>query len=544
MKKIYLTLIVLTLNGSIIISQSDGCDQNSKLIDYFLTAISQGNLEKMETYIESGININGSFCDNPLTYGGTETPFIFHAIRTGRYDVVKFFIDKGANVNSSYTVKGGVAINPVTMESRNYSALTYYPLNECLSQRKMKGNIDINIIKLLIDKGAMREFANDDARGTNNSNIIKLFNDNGIVSNYSSSDLLKALETGNNETFNYLINGGVKGDCECLKAVSGMFTINYDRIKLFLNQGVNINCTSANYRHYRLSPLGWAVYQGNLDLVKFLVENGADLSARCIWRNSGDLGNVDKNQSLAEFSDAQFRNGIRNSNVTEYLVLSPGIQRKKMKEKEQKINEFRKSAQYQLSIGNTSQADVFYQKAYELSRNEEDSNGLLYHFRSRGRYYLNTRHKPDSAKYYFELAYNKGKLPIDLQMYGLSLLELKKFQDALTVFLDYQKKYSDNSSIVGYIGECYMRLNDFKNAKSYLLISYDNSSSENKKAAYNLACYYSEVGEMESSLKYMKIAFERGFKDFKLIDNEEFLNDLRKSKDGEKLINKYKKKYS
>lgn len=63
---------------------------------------------------------------------------------------------------------------------------------------------------------------------------------------------------------------------------------------------------------------------------------------------------------------------------------------------------------------------------------------------------------------------------------------------------------------------------------------------ENKGDCYDLACLYSVIGQKDSSLKFLRLAFENGFNDWGHVESDPDLISVRKSQDFIKLINEYK----
>ncbi|MCW5908936.1 MAG: tetratricopeptide repeat protein [Chitinophagales bacterium] len=62
------------------------------------------------------------------------------------------------------------------------------------------------------------------------------------------------------------------------------------------------------------------------------------------------------------------------------------------------------------------------------------------------------------------------------------------------------------------------------------------------QAIYNIGCVYSLQGNLKDALKYLEISFEKGYDNFKHIDADPDLDNIRQSKEFKALIAKYKAK--
>ena len=78
---------------------------------------------------------------------------------------------------------------------------------------------------------------------------------------------------------------------------------NIDIIKLLLDHGADINATN----YWKTTPLMYACVYGNLAVIKFLLEHGADMSMRNYWGKTAkdravEYNRVDCVQLLVKFS--------------------------------------------------------------------------------------------------------------------------------------------------------------------------------------------------------------------------------------------------
>jgi Tfp pilus assembly protein PilF len=536
-----------------------------------VAAINAGDTAKIDMYLSSGIDINGSSCSGfgtryiklrnnhgPLKAGDYYdclwdfcTPFLFTAIRAKNFQTIEYLIKKGADVNKPFKVPVKISVaDPYDKLKAEWKVIgyeDYYPLNECLSSNRFNGNIDIKIIKLLLDKGANPNNAIADAKATNNLDIINLLVEKGVKFNYTSIDLLSAIEKNNSQAYDFYIKSGVKADCACFIAATKKGDIS--KLNLFLQQGCNINCYNAfSYLsrqkgvdgYYCLSPLGWAVLKNDLNLAKFLVENGADLNARCIWHDGG-LDPSGKNQSLSEFADAHgYEKNKANPNLTEYLLLAPAIQKKALEEKQNSIKKFRSEAATFIMQGKMENAKESYNKAFAISRDKKDQDGVVVYFRDKGSNSFDKIHNYDSAAYYFSQAYKLSNMDIDKNYYTNSCFKLGKYDDAIKNYNELLSSTELNKgSTYRKLGLCYEKKGEIDNANINYRKSLEFSSENNY---YQKACLYSLLNEKENALANLKKAFENGYKNFEWLNNDHDFDNINKSEEFTKIVNKYKKK--
>lgn len=552
-------IIVLSIFSLKMYSQS-GCStkSNDKMVEYFIAAINAGDTAKIDLYLSSGINLNKGYCVEGRYYEdrfGYNVPFLFVAIQSKKYYVIDYLIRKGADVNLPYKVPIVVQTNPrssLVPEHGISGYEIYYPLNECLNKNKLDGYIDLKIIKLLLDNGANPNNAVADAQATNNLAIMNLFAEKGVQFNYNSKDLLSAIEKNNSQAFDFYIKSGVKADCACFIAATKKGDIK--KLNLFLNQGCSINCFNV-FRwnpngprqegvdpFHQLSALGWAVYNGDLNMVKFLIENGADLNARCIW-HYGILDPQGKNQSLSEFSDATYRDGKKNKVVTEYLLLAPAIQKKAIEEKQNNIQKYRVEAESFINQGKLDDAKASYNKAYELSRAKKDQDGVVMYFRNKGSNSFNKTHNYDSAAYFYNEAYKLSKADIDKYDYANSCYELGKYDDAIKNFTELLSSTTIGKTyIYRLLGLAYEKKGIKEEAKNNFMKALEFVQDNKFYSYYHKARIYSLLNEKDNSIANLKLAFENGFKDFERLNNEHNFDNISKSEEFIKLVNKYKKK--
>ncbi len=553
-----LLLILLTVFSVQVYSQG-GCSScgNAKLTEYFLAALNTGDTAKTDLYLKSGINIKDGFCTKPSILSDEDycTPFLFTAIRSANYRMIKYLIKKGADVNGPYMVPQ-IKSYPSPQDNMKTlrSTVGYkpnYPLMDALQPNLLNNRrIDIKVVKLLLDLGADPKFAVSLAQGTGDLSVMKLFADKGVKFNYTSKDLLKAIESNNSQAFDFYISAGVKADCPCFIAATKKGDIK--KLDLFLSQGCNINCYNAflyNPWHdipegvdplKQFSALGWAVGNGDLKTVTFLVENGADLNARCIWHEGG-LDPNGHNESLAEFSDSKHREGSKNHAVTEYLLLAPGIQKTKREENQNNILKYRSEAEAYLKQGKTTDATASFNKAYALSRDKKDQDGVVEYYRHFGYNSFYKTHNYDSAAYYFSEAYKWSTRSVDKYIYTESLYKSGKVDEAMKNCNELLSATDNNRKDLTYrlLGLCNEKLGKVDEAK----LDYRKSLEVIlEKDYYDKACLYSLLNENDNAIDNLNKAFKNGFKNFEALNDETDFDNISKSEAYTKLVNKYKKK--
>ncbi|MCM8806381.1 MAG: hypothetical protein NC926_00250 [Candidatus Omnitrophica bacterium] len=107
----------------------------------------------------------------------------------------------------------------------------------------------------------------------------------------------------------------------------------------------------------------------------------------------------------------------------------------------------------------------------------------------------------------------------------------------------YEKLIKINSNFVEALFQLSRIFLHFKNYKKVLELDKKITQLMNFDAVsyYNLACDYSMLGDIENSLKNLKIAIVLGFEDRKYIKKDPELENLRKNKKFEEINSFFKK---
>ena len=215
----YLTDIAIRKNNNPdmlkILVQSGDIDLESSLIP---DAIEENNIEMVKYLISIGQDVNAQiFADGFWINSPMKA-----AAQNGNIEIAKLLIDEGANLNSS--------------DDYIYNAIDY-------------GNYDI--AKLLID--------NDVFNLNTNTTIEQAIELAKKKKYYEMEKLLSSEDSNNIDGYDELMNAISKGDMKALE-------------KLIKDD------TDLNKEYDNITPLGLAAARNDKEMVKFLVEKGADIN--------------------------------------------------------------------------------------------------------------------------------------------------------------------------------------------------------------------------------------------------------------------------
>ena len=215
---------------------------------YYLTdaAINNNNLDMLKILVQSGdIDLKSSLIPD--------------AIEENNIEMVKYLISIGQDVNAQIFADGGWINSPMKVAAQN-------------------GNIEI--AKLLIDEGANLNSSDDyiyNAIDYGNYDIAKLLIDNDVFNlntnttkeqaielakkqkYYEIEKLLSSEDSNNIDGYDELMNAVSKGDMKALE-------------KLIKDD------TDLNKQYDNITPLNLAAARNDKEMVKFLVEKGADIN--------------------------------------------------------------------------------------------------------------------------------------------------------------------------------------------------------------------------------------------------------------------------
>jgi ankyrin repeat protein len=223
-----------------------------------------GDFDGVKNLIENGTDVNTQNKDG-------ETP-LHKACEKDHLDIVKFLIENGADVNIK-NEKGRAPLHIASYESH------------------------LDIVKLLIENGA--DVNIEDSNGNNplrshychfdvNLDIVKIFIENGLdINNYKNI-------TGDQKHIDTVIQSLIKNNpnnkYEIIKKLNETTAFEFARYGYFddvknliiKNDIVDINRKDERWRKNQNTLLHNASYFGHLDIVKLLIENGANVNIKNI----------------------------------------------------------------------------------------------------------------------------------------------------------------------------------------------------------------------------------------------------------------------
>ncbi|MBW5399928.1 ankyrin repeat domain-containing protein [Brachyspira pilosicoli] len=310
MKKKILFILIIAI--SLLYSKSNNDKINSLAItneiikpsDELLSLLEKnkkktGVAEIIELINEGGINASSKTEINigDVTHYANSTPLMI-ASSYGHYDIAKALIDNGALVN----LRAGDGFNALMEAVRTGNIEIAKLLIEHNSDINIKNKDGKNMIMIACEKGNEEMF---NILIENNADINE-------KSSWGASALIYASEKGNINIMKYLIDNGIdvngkaddNGDTPLLWAVTGENP--YEASKLLIENGANVNATNyggvapatilaastpkvvkllkdngadldTKFLDY-YPPIAIAAGAGNLEIVKALVENGADVN--------------------------------------------------------------------------------------------------------------------------------------------------------------------------------------------------------------------------------------------------------------------------
>ena len=265
-------------------------------------AIRDKSLEQIKKAIENGADVN-----EDREYGST--PLIFAAYE-GHLDVIKCLVENGADVNeareSGFTplitaaLKGHLDVigylvgNGAEVDKADNNGTT--PIHIAAQNGRLE------VVNLLLENGAKIDNANNHyktplniALEKNHSQIAELFRQNGAdnkkadisywektcknifdaIKNNNLKNLQKAIKDGGGDGINHIINDekyglNYKGHTPLLFAIKEG---NLKIVEFLLQNGAEVDRIVE-----RDNPLHYATKKGNLELIKLLFSHGADVN--------------------------------------------------------------------------------------------------------------------------------------------------------------------------------------------------------------------------------------------------------------------------
>jgi hypothetical protein len=162
--------------------------------------------------------------------------------------------------------------------------------------------LNYNIKSMTVqEKRLMMQLTLTYSRGLNTVNVLNILLNNNIFPN--SLDLYTAINTNQpNAAIHFLLQNGAIPNGEIL--LLAMTKQRYDLAKQFIKAGVDVNYRYPLARNYAdgMTALLYASKWNNLEIVKMLIENGADMNVREINGNTAlALAQANGNKEISNF---------------------------------------------------------------------------------------------------------------------------------------------------------------------------------------------------------------------------------------------------
>jgi ankyrin repeat protein len=243
-----------------------------------LIAARDGHLESVQVMVEAGADINAIAADGKDALG--------LAIFNGSYDIAHYLVDAGINVNQADAQR----FTPLfwAVERRNMETAPNFPW--------VVTEDPLSLIKKLLDKGADPNWLiNNTPRARMRGGSPRIVYATAIMRAAFSADLelvQMLLEYGADPHIKSSDNETTLGAAAGLGWVAGFhkdrsLTDRMEIIKILVDMGMDVNWQD----NYGISPLMVAANLGDLDIIQYLIDQGADLGAYDLGKkNDGAFG--------------------------------------------------------------------------------------------------------------------------------------------------------------------------------------------------------------------------------------------------------------
>jgi len=224
----------------------------NKTFSELIAAIQNGNMQMVEYLLEKGA---------PTYMDGYDDTALTEAVRTKYIGIVKLLLDRGANINAQELEAAEKGDN-LSIKKILYKAM---------ADRSPPGS---NIRKLWAMGIPYTEYSLSECVDSNNIKAVKLFVDEGMI--IDKSIIKKAVTKGNSQILNLLLTKGanisIKNADEAYDILYAAVKVGHTEIvELILSRMTTISKKDGG------QVLGYAANKGNLEIVKALVDWGADL---------------------------------------------------------------------------------------------------------------------------------------------------------------------------------------------------------------------------------------------------------------------------
>ena len=281
--------------------------------------VASGDVDEVKRLLSEGHDVNSRKSEG-------QTP-LHMASRAGHDDIVKLLLARGADIEAKEGKDGRTPLHLAALRARKNVAETLLAAGADINSRNDRWNStplhdatipgDMGVITMLVDKGAdikimdiFGKMALHNAVEFNRPEVVKFFLARGADVNqirgegYESTPLHMAAGSGNKDMIELLLANGAdvnvkifgetalhhammadKKDMVRFLLAKGFKTsaINaaaflgeLDKVKTLVAEGADINLKDAG----DFTPLHCAVYGHQKQVVAFLIENGADVNAR------------------------------------------------------------------------------------------------------------------------------------------------------------------------------------------------------------------------------------------------------------------------
>ncbi len=145
----------------------------------------------------------------------------------------------------------------------------------------------------------------------------------------------------------------------------------------------------------------------------------------------------------------------------------------------------------------------------------------------------------DEALFSYKTAIEKDNENIDAYVNaGLTCLKLSKKTQALEYFRQAWNRNPGDPNLTDLLGIAYVYNKDFDHGLAMIIRVMANYPND-PGPCYDMACAYSIKGDTKTALLYFESALQKGYKDYRHIQEDDDLINLRKSSKFKDLLNRY-----